>query len=263
VKAVNLIPPDARRGGGGAIGRSGGAVYLIIGLLAAALVVVVVSVLSTNTINDRKAKLAQVQSELTQVQAEATRLAPYTTFAALAQSRAAAVQSVAAQRFDWNAALSDLAKAVPASTILFGLTGAPPAASATGVPVTPPTAAGGTPPMNFALTGCTLTQNDVAQLMSRLRLMNDVTGVSLQSSSQATAGSNSAAITSSASTGGSGAAQCKSQHQVNFAMTVSFGGATAAAAGEPTTGTATPTAATVPATGTTAATQATTTGAVK
>jgi Tfp pilus assembly protein PilN len=262
MKAVNLIPADARRGGGGAIGRSGGAVYLIIGLLAAALVVVVVTVLSTNTINDRKAKLAQIQSELTQVQTAARALAPYTTFAQLAQSRAASVQSVAAQRFDWNAALSDLAKAVPANTILFGLTGAPPAASPTGVPVAAPASTSGTPPMNFALTGCTTSQDDVAQLMSRLRLMNGVTDVSVQNSSQAVSGSNSAAGASATPAASSGAVQCKTTHQVTFAMTVSFGGASAPA-GATATGTTTPTAATVPATGTTAATQATTTGAVK
>ena len=55
---------------------------------------------------------------MTAAQAAAARLTNYVNFTKLAANRDATVRQIATQRFDWNAALSDLSKVVPANTSL-------------------------------------------------------------------------------------------------------------------------------------------------
>jgi hypothetical protein len=114
------------------------------------------------------------------------------------------VRQIASARFDWYQALSDLSKVVPANTSLQSLAGTvAPGASAAGS-----TASGGAASSlrsdvaapAFELTGCTKTQDDVARLMSRLRLINGVTRVTL-GSSQKSGGTAGTAVTSPAGGG--------------------------------------------------------------
>lgn len=187
MKAVNLIPADGRRGGGGGLAVPMGPTYPLLGLLALALVFVTIYVLTTNTISERKAKIATLQAEVAQEQAVADRLTNYAAFEKLAQARAETVRQIAATRFDWHGALSDLSKVVPANTSLQSLVGSvAPGVSVTGAGGGAVGAGGGAsalrssvPTPAFELTGCTSTQDDVARLMSRLRLINGVTRVTL------------------------------------------------------------------------------------
>lgn len=182
MKAVNLIPRDARRRGGSPSLGNLGASHLLIGLLAVALAMVTVYVLSNNTVNSRKAQLASLHQQVARVSSEISRLQSYESFEKLAQARESTVQEIAQTRFDWHGALSDLSKVVPANTTLESL-------QAT---VSPSTNVGGGSGSGsvradivapaFALKGCTASQDDVAQLMSRLRLINGVSRVTLEDS---------------------------------------------------------------------------------
>ncbi|HTU85487.1 MAG TPA: hypothetical protein VMF57_07920 [Solirubrobacteraceae bacterium] len=188
MRAVNLIPADSR--GRGTRGPSTGMqvpVYALLGFLVAAVALVTVYVLTNNTIGQRTAKLAGLKTQVAEEQAEASRLGEFTKFSQLAQTRIETVRSIAAARFDWHDALSDLSKVVPANTTLESVTGT----------VVPGAGAGGTgggslradlPGPAFELEGCTANQDDVARLMSQLRLINGVVRVSL-SNSQESAGS--------------------------------------------------------------------------
>jgi Tfp pilus assembly protein PilN len=201
MKAVNLIPQDTRGRRASVGGGAGVAVYLLIGALVGALALVTVYVLTTNTISDRKAKLAAIQSQAAQAQAAAARFAPYTQFAKLAQVRADTVRQIAAARFDWHHALADLSRVVPANTSLQSLSGTVvPGATVGGVGGGGQGATGGLRGAlggpAFEMTGCTSSHDDVARLMSRLRLMNGVTRVSLadsQKSDTSTSGVSAAA----------------------------------------------------------------------
>jgi Tfp pilus assembly protein PilN len=206
VKAVNLIPKDARRGRGPAAGFGVSPAYAVLGLLAVVLVFVLVYVLTSNTISDRKQQLANVQAQLTAQEAVAARLAKYVQFESLAQTRVQTVREITAARFDWYRALTDLSKVVPADTSLQSLTGTvAPGASAGG------TAGGGSASglrgdisvPAFELVGCTKTQDDVARLMSRLRVINGVTRVTLGNSQKP--GTNGASVASASASGGCGA----------------------------------------------------------
>ena len=186
MRAVNLIPTDARRGSA-APDRSGGAVYVLLGALAIAVVVLASYVLTQNSISDRQAQLVKVKRDADTAQATAVALQPYRTFAQLSQTRVATVRSLADSRFDWERAMRDLALVLPndvwlttfvgtvAPGINFGSAGVS-GSSDTG------TLRSSQQVPAVELVGCTVNQAEVARVMARLRLIQGVTQVALASS---------------------------------------------------------------------------------
>jgi Tfp pilus assembly protein PilN len=216
MRAVNLIPADSR--GRGSRSPSTGMqvpVYVLLGFLAAAVALVTVYVLTNNTIASRTAKLNNLKTQVAQEQAAANRLGEFSKFSQLAQTRISTVRSIASARFDWHTALVDLSKVVPANTTLQSIVGTVvPGASAGGgsssslrADVTAPA---------FELTGCTANQDDVARLMSRLRLIDGVTRVSFSNSQEANS------TTAPAGAGGASGSQTCVPNAPNFDLTVFF-----------------------------------------
>ena len=120
MKAVNLIPADARKNrGSNAPSAVRVPTYALLGVLAAALALVTAYVLTGNTISSRQAKVNTLQTEVTQAQAQAAKLGSYGKFAQIAQTRLQTVTGIAATRFDWHVALADLSEVVPANTTLW------------------------------------------------------------------------------------------------------------------------------------------------
>jgi Tfp pilus assembly protein PilN len=201
VRAVNLIPSDARRRTSGRSVAPQGPGLALIGLLAIAVGFVTIYVLTTNTISQRKVQVAQLQAQVAQQHALASKLGTYAQFAKLAQARVATIRQIAATRFDWHAALSDLSKVMPANASLQSLT-ASVATGGTGGSSGADALRGAITAPAFEMTGCTRTQDDVARLMSRLRLINGVTRVTL-GDSQKQGGSQVAAAATTTSSSGS------------------------------------------------------------
>src|SRR5436305_839398 len=198
MRAVNLLPPEHRRtGGSGGVSLRGPGV-VVVGALALALGLVTFYVMTNNSVADQKSKLATLNQQVPQAQAMAARLGAYTQFSTLAQQRAQTVRQIAATRFDWAASMSDLAKVMPANTSLQSLsatagTGASAGGSSSSSGGASAGGAGGAssgirtalPNPAFELRGCTGSQDDVARLMSRLRLMNGVVRVTLGTAAKA------------------------------------------------------------------------------
>jgi Tfp pilus assembly protein PilN len=184
MRAVNLIPGDARRGGraGPSVSLAQLPAYIIIGALAVMVGFAALYVLTTNKIGDRQAQLTSLKAEVAQAQAQAGSLASFSQFEQIASTRVLTVRQLASTRFDWKAALTDLTRVVPRNTTLQTLSGT----------VAPGGAGGGSsfrsdiaaPALEVA--GCTGGQDDVARLMSRLRVINGVTRVTLSSSAVVT-----------------------------------------------------------------------------
>jgi Tfp pilus assembly protein PilN len=197
MRAVNLVPEDSRSGWRAAGARPSSPVYALLAGLAVAVVLVTAYVLAVNNISTQKAKIAALQNQAAQAQATAARLQPYVDFAQLAQQRVQTVRAIASSRFDWHAALSQLAQVVPANTSLSSLVGSV-------VPGATVAGAGGSGSATdvrgdeqapaFQLSGCSDSQDDVARLMSRLRLIDGVTRVSFEDSSKAGGSSSTGAI---------------------------------------------------------------------
>jgi Tfp pilus assembly protein PilN len=207
MRAVNLIPADAKRGGRGPSASKGLPTYLFLGVLAIAVGLVTLYVLASNNISQRQAKVTTLQAEVAQVQAQSTSLSRYAQFSQMTQSRIGSVRQLATGRFDWHATLTQIAQVVPKNTSLATLAGTaassdPSAAAAATATGTAPT---GT---SIQLTGCTKSQPDVAKLMSRLRLIDGVASVTLNSSTKQESGPSSpstpAAPSGSSAAGGGG-----------------------------------------------------------
>jgi Tfp pilus assembly protein PilN len=186
MKAVNLLPPDqrgaAKATAAPAADQPGGAgAYAVLGALAIGVVAVAGSVLTGNTLKERQAQLDALTAREQAVQAKVGDLKPYADFAQLASTRVATVKDLAGRRFDWENALRDLSRAIPANATLTtmngtvstdsGGTGGSALRSALNVPA-------------ISLAGCTRTQQDVAKLMARLRTVDGVTRVSLGKSTK-------------------------------------------------------------------------------
>ncbi len=207
--------------------------YVVLGILAALVVMATVYALASRQVSDRRAELARVSQEATDVRAEADRLAPFAQFASLRAKRIATVSSLAQSRFDWAHAIHEVGRVLPRDVWLTSLVG-------TVSPTVPLEGAGGgggsgslrsavaTPAIE--LVGCTTSQREVARVMTRLRLIDGVTRVSLSASEKADS--------SGGASGGSGGASSGDCRQGNsrfpqFSVVAFFEAATGAGSGTP------------------------------
>lgn len=206
MKAVNLIPSDARKDGG--ISSSYQIVhYGLFGVLAAALALVTLYVLAGNSVSSRQAQLTSLQAQVAQAQSEVTQLGTYASFQKLAATRVQTVEGIAATRFDWHTALTGLSRVVPADTSLQSLiaTAAPGASAGGSASGSAGALRGAVSTPAFELAGCTSTQDDVARLMSRLRLVPGVSRVTLGASQKSSAATSGTTVSGS---GGAGPQGC-------------------------------------------------------
>jgi Tfp pilus assembly protein PilN len=228
MRAVNLIPAEQRDGAGSVAGRSGGAALIVLTLLAALAVLAFVYGTSEHRISSSRNELATANAELSAVRAEVGRSAPYTSFIAMANQRTQEVSQLVASRFDWSHAFAELGRVLPRASSLSTLSGTvgsggPGAATPTSAPTQTAAASGAsaTPPgstPSFALSGCATSQSEVALTLQRLRLMDGVVEVTLQTSTKSAGG----AAASGSSSAGSGAAGGCPPNGATFSAQVVF-----------------------------------------
>ncbi len=240
MRAVNLIPAEERRGAGGAAGRSGGGAHVLLGALALLLALVAVHTLSGREIESKQAELTAVERQLAGLQAAATRLQGYEQFAALRERRVQTVASIAGSRFDWSHALRELARVTSDEAWLTSVTGtvAPGAGTGGGGGGSAGGLRAALPLPALELAGCTVSQDAVARMMSRLRQVDGVARVSLSSSEKASAGAGSG--------GPGGDCRMGSTKYPQFQMVVFLSTPTPATTPGAATASATPAAATSP-----------------
>jgi Tfp pilus assembly protein PilN len=184
MKAINLLPSDLRGTPKGAAPKApvtadepgGIGAFVVLGALAACVVALAAYVLTTNTVKDRQAKLDAAVAEARSTTERVNQLKPYADFQALAETRIRTVEDLASSRFDWEQALRDISRAIPADVTLTELNG------------TVGSAAGGSSVRSaiaapaIELKGCTVGQKEVATLLARLRAVDGTTRVSLSKS---------------------------------------------------------------------------------
>jgi hypothetical protein len=207
MRAVNLIPADQRGGASVGAGRSQGGAYAVLALACGLALLALLYGSAHHEVGSRRAEAASVTAEAARAHTAAEQLAPYTSFIALREQRAQAVTTLVDSRFDWAHVFHEFGRVLPAQTSISSLSGTigsgtssvsgsssssssssstsssstssstPAAASASVSSATPP---GSVP--SFTLTGCATSQPVVAQTLQRLRLMDGVSSVALQSS---------------------------------------------------------------------------------
>jgi Tfp pilus assembly protein PilN len=193
VRAVNLIPAEQRGGASVGAGRSEGAAYAVLALVAGVAVLALLYGIAKHQVSSRRTQAASLTAQAQRAQDEAGQLAPYTSFVALRQQREQAVAQVVDSRFDWAHSFHELGRVLPAGVSVSSLTGsiggagAGPGGATTASASTPKTGGSSTPPGSvpiFTIAGCATSQQTVAALLDRLRLMDGVAEVTLQSSSK-------------------------------------------------------------------------------
>jgi Tfp pilus assembly protein PilN len=224
MRAVNLIPAEDRRGPGGA-SKSGGAVYAVLGTLALLVVLTAAWALAGQSVTDKQAQLTRVEHDASAAEAQGAGLSDYSSFASLRERRVQTVTSIAGSRFDWSHAMHELGRVLPSNVWLTSMTGT----------VTSTTAVdGGTqnglrsslPGPAIDLVGCTTSQDEVARVVTRLRLIDGVIRVALASSAKAD-------TTSAASSNGGGDCRAGSSNFPQFEVVVFFETPPAASASAP------------------------------
>ena len=223
MRAVNLIPADERRGAD----RSGGAVYVFLGVLGMLVLLVGVWVLVNNQVTSKQAELEQLRADTTAAQQQAAALAPFRTFSSMREKRVETVTSLAGSRFDWGPVLRKMAMVLPRDVWLTSMVG-------TVTPGLNLSAGGGgagdtsslraaMPGPAVELTGCTSSQAEVARVMTRLRLIDGVTRVSLASSKKADRAAANTQPSGSDGASGSDSSDCRGGKDVpQFSMVVFF-----------------------------------------
>jgi Tfp pilus assembly protein PilN len=197
MRAVNLLPDDLR-GPAKAVApvtsvpedSGGSGAFFALGGLALCVLAVAGYVLTTNSIKQHESDLAALESRHQVVTAESARLKPYADFATMATTRVATVRDLATRRFDWERALRDLSRALPADVSVSQLAGSVSTQGGGGA------LRGAINAPAIEIAGCAADQPSVARMMARLRGANGVTRVSLEKSSKS--GSDDAAAQSAA-----------------------------------------------------------------
>lgn len=225
MRAVNLVPAEQRESGVSLVGRSNGAALAVVVLLVGLAVLAFMYGSAKHSESKSKAELTTVNAELANARAQIGRLAPYTNFIAMANQRIQAVSALVASRFDWSHAFHELGRVLPRDASLSSLQGAVgaetgsaassgPGSATTSASPTSATPPGSTP--TFALSGCAPTQSEVAETLQRLRLMDGVADVELQSSVKSSSGGGPGAPSATGAAGGCAPGSTTFAAQVTF-----------------------------------------------
>jgi hypothetical protein len=239
MRAFNLIPADERGGASSlSAGKSGGSAFVVLGVLGVLAIFALLYGQASRQISSETAKIATLNTQAQAAQAQAAKLQPYVSFKTMHEQRVQAVDQLVDSRFDWAHAFHELGRVLPPGEVaLTSLTGtigsgggsssagadtaagaSSKASAATGASATAAagasstSATSATPPGSvptFTLSGCAASQSMVALTLTRLRLIDGVSEVTLQSSTQAAKGAG----------GSSGGGGCTG---ATFAMQITF-----------------------------------------
>jgi hypothetical protein len=214
--------------------------------------------ISAHQIADREGQVASLHERTQRAEQQSAALASYTTFAQMRSQRVAAVQALVDSRFDWAHVLHEFGRVLPRGVAITSLTGTVGSTAAGGAAAKSSTSTSSsstssassagssnasaastvtssTPPGSvptFQITGCTRTQTQVAETLTRLRLIDGVSEVALQASSKGSAAGG-------PSVGGAGGATTCPASATDFGATVTFQPLPSAGAGVTSTHTST------------------------
>jgi hypothetical protein len=242
MRAFNLIPADERGNASIDTGKSGGGALVVLGLLGVLVVFALLYGSASRQISSQRSQVATLHARTQLAEAQAARLSPYVSFMELHEQRVQAVHQLVDSRFDWAHAFHEIGRVLPKDASLSSLSGtigstsdtsaassaakaasaasstagaaataAPSSTAAAGVTVASATPPGSVP--TFTLSGCATSQAEVALTLDRLRLIDGVSEVTLQSSTKAGG---------SGGGGGSGSAGGCKGSQPAFAMQIIF-----------------------------------------
>ncbi len=182
LKRINLLPPEERV----KASRERGLMYAVVALVAVVVVLGAAYFWQSGQVSDKQAQVDDLDAQIAAVNAEAAKLQPY----AVLQDKRVAMTTTARAIYDarvpWSTVLEEISMVIPENVRLQSLTCAVPVTMLPGSAAAPE-AAGTEMAADITFTGQTYEHQDVAEFMTRLGLMPQITNIQLSSSTQAQA----------------------------------------------------------------------------
>jgi Tfp pilus assembly protein PilN len=228
MKAINLLPTDLRgtsKGGSPKANKAaaptdepgGIGAFVALGALAVCVAALAMYVLTSNSVKDRTAQLDAATAQAQTTNQRVSQLKPYADFQQMAETRIQTVKDLAASRFDWEQALRDISRAIPADVTLSTLNGSVSSGTGGGSGIRSAIAAPA-----IELNGCTMGQKQVATLLSRLRSVDGVTRVTLNKSVRPDKDDSTASAGATADGTGSNVPACGTGRRPTFELVIFF-----------------------------------------
>jgi Tfp pilus assembly protein PilN len=181
LKRINLLPPEERV----KASRERGLMYAVVALVALAVVLGAVYFWQSGQVSDKQDQVDALDAQIAAVNAEAAKLQPYADLQNKRVSMTTTARSIYNARVPWSTILEEVSLVIPDNVRLQSLACTVPPSMLPGAAAAPE-AAGTQMAADITFTGQTYEHQDVAEFMTRLGLMPQLTNIQLSSSTQAT-----------------------------------------------------------------------------
>ena len=181
MKRIDLLPPEQRV----KASRERGLLWAILILVAVVVALGLVFVGQNSQVADKQAELDGLTSELAAVQQQALALRPYAEIQTTRTAMTQAAKGIYDSRVPWSTILQEISLVIPENVRLQSLNCAIPVTMLPGPAVPPAPGAAATTDLTFS--GTSYTHKDVAEFMTRLGLIPQLSNVQLTSSTGAAA----------------------------------------------------------------------------
>lgn len=178
MKRINLLPPEQRV----KASRERGRLYVALGLLILLVALGAIYFLQMNTANSKQEELDGITAETQAVTQQVTALRPYAQIHDLRSAMSETSQSIYEARVPWSTILESVSLVIPENVRLSNMSCAIPEVM---LPGEAQTEAKTEPSTDITFSGTTYTHKDVAEFMTRLGLIPQLTNVQLASSAGA------------------------------------------------------------------------------
>src|SRR5450756_1879253 len=182
MKRIDLLPPEQRV----KASRERGLLWAILILVAIVVALGLVYVGQNSQVTDKQAELDGLTAETAAVQQQALALRPYAEIQTTRTAMTQTAKGIYDSRVPWSTILQEISLVIPENVRLQSLNCAIPVTMLPG-PAVPPAAAGTAATTDLTFTGTTYTHKDVAEFMTRLGLIPQLSNVQLASSTGAAA----------------------------------------------------------------------------
>ena len=196
MKRIDLLPPEQRV----KASRERGLLWAILILVAIVVALGLVYVWQNGLVTDKQVELDGLAAEASAVQQQAVALRPYAEIQTTRTAMTQTAKGIYDSRVPWSTILQEVSLVIPENVRLQSLSGTVPASMLPG-PAVPPAAAGAAAATtDLTFTGTSYTHKDVAEFMTRLGLIPQLSNVQLASSTGAAATSTTTGTTATTGT---------------------------------------------------------------
>ena len=182
MKRIDLLPPEARA----KASRERGLLYAILILVAVVVALGLVYMQQNSTVNSKQSEVDRLTAEAQVVQQQALALAPYAEIQSTRTAMTQTAGGIYEAGVPWSTILQEIGLVIPENVRLQSLTCTVPPAMVPGAALA---VAGAAPAAttDVTFTGTTYTHKDVAEFMTRLGLIPQLSNIQLGSSTGAVA----------------------------------------------------------------------------